>query len=97
MSGGHGHDQHAHGHAPESAHDEGPAEFPPLPETRWISPARADFEKPFPGSSLLWPVFWLCVVAAGWAATSAYPGKMGGGHEDHGANGAHESAPEHAR
>ncbi len=90
MSGGHD-DDHGHGgasgHGPAAGHEEGPAEFPPVPPDRWISPAKTDFEQPFPGSGLLWPPFWLAVALALWAATSAWPGRMGEHHP--------EGGPEH--
>lgn len=65
----HGHD--AHGHGAGDAHaaaSHGPAEFPPMPNPRVISPAREDFEQPWPGRLLLWPAVWtvvgLCLFVA---------------------------------
>lgn len=75
MSGGHssgGHEQHqAHGHDAHASHGGGHAghggghgstEIPPAPASRWISPARRDFEQPWAGGLLLWPVVWTVVA-----------------------------------
>jgi hypothetical protein len=57
--GGHA-DPHAHGAAGD-AHGGGPAEIPPVPAVRSITPAAADFLLPTPGAGLLWPLLWLGV------------------------------------
>jgi hypothetical protein len=58
------HDPHAHdahGDPAASAHA-GPAEFPPVPAVRSITPAPEDYALPTPGAGLLWPVVWLLVA-----------------------------------
>lgn len=87
---GHGHDDHGHATAPHGAQaDHGPVDFPPIPDPRAISPAREDFDLPWPGKLLLWPFLWtgvallLLVVARSW-------GQPVGAHE-HG----HDAAPTH--
>ena len=75
---GHGHDAHAgpqgshgghdaHG-APAAAESHGPAEFPPVPDPRSITPAREDFEQPWPGKLLVWPFVWTAVALVFFAA-----------------------------
>ena len=67
-SGGHGHDAHgshgSHGGAHGGAHGggHGSTEIPPAPDSRWISPARRDFEQPWAGRLMLWPVVWTVVA-----------------------------------
>jgi hypothetical protein len=56
--GGHGHDAHG---AHADPHASGPAEIPPVPAVRSITPAAADFLLPLPGAGLLWPILWLGV------------------------------------
>lgn len=94
---GHGHD--AAGAGTHASH--GPAEIPAAPAERWISPARADFEQPWPGKGLLWPLVWTGVagVLALLAMTSRGPilqGEHGGAATPaHGAGepGSHPEAP----
>jgi hypothetical protein len=59
----HGH-EHAstHAHADADAHH-GPAELPPEPSERWITPAPEDFAAPPPAGALLWPLLWFAVAA----------------------------------
>jgi hypothetical protein len=64
------HDPHAHdphGHAAPADASHGPAELPPVPHERTITPAPEDYLRPSPGSGLLWPVVWalLCAVFLG--------------------------------
>lgn len=73
--GGAGHgDAHAHGTAVAAPH--GPAEIPPAPVKRSITPAPEDFEN-LPGpTALAWPVLWMGLavflaasfLCAGWPA-----------------------------
>jgi hypothetical protein len=86
MGGGHGHGD-AQGHG---GHGGGPggghAEIPPAPISRWISPARADYEQSWPGRLLVWPVVWLGVAllllaaARTWRHDWAHEAPAGGGH-----------------
>ena len=67
MSGAHGHDGHGHdghGHGGPDAGDgvHGPAQIPPAPAVRSISPAREEYEMPWPGRLLFWPLFWVGVA-----------------------------------
>ena len=59
--GGHGAGHDAHG-ASGSHESHGPAEIPAAPDERVISPARGDFEQPWPGKGLLWPLVWTGVA-----------------------------------
>ncbi|MCC7139032.1 MAG: hypothetical protein IT460_11475 [Planctomycetes bacterium] len=78
--GGHGHDAHGgHGHDAHGG-DHGPAEIPPVPETRSISPARSDYAQPWPGRLLLWPVLWLVVAAAFFLLARGQTGTVVQGH-----------------
>ena len=61
-SGGHASGGHGHGAHATSAGAHGSTEIPAAPATRFISPARADFEQPFAGRLLLWPVVWTVVA-----------------------------------
>ena len=104
MSGGHDHGTgHGDGHAAGSAapHD-GPHEIPPMPEHPFISPARAEYELPWPGRILLWPPVWaafaiLCYVAARTWDHAPLQGEHGhaAGPEGAGEHGTapHESGP----
>ena len=58
------HDPHAHdSHGPgDDAAHAGPAEFPPVPAVRSITPAPEEYALPPPGTGLLWPVVWLLVA-----------------------------------
>ena len=86
MGGGHGHDDgHGHGghdagHGAGQDASHGSAEIPPAPATRWISPARSDYEQPWPGSLLLWPAVWLGVAAL--LFTAARTWSHGWAHDD---------------
>jgi hypothetical protein len=65
--GGHsgGHDD-AHGHGAAPAHDpsqHGPAEIPPEPAQRSITPAPEDFRNLPGATSLAWPVLWMALAA----------------------------------
>jgi len=111
--GAHGHAAAgAHGHAAADAQasaSHGPAEFPPVPDPRVISPAREDFEQPWPGRLLLWPAVWavvgllLFVAARSWGRpigafdAEEHEAEHGADHrvpEGHGApEGGHEAAP----
>jgi hypothetical protein len=88
--GAQGHDAHGAG-APADAHA-GPAEIPPVPALRSITPAAADYALPHPGAGLLWPVLWLAVAALLYAAA----GRTARPIEAHGGDGpgSHE-APAH--
>ena len=120
---GHGHDDHghssAHGHGAADAHghaaggvpggvaSHGPADFPPVPDPRSISPAREDFAQPWPGRLLLWPAVWavvgllLLVAARSWGRpigaydAEAHEAEHGAGHDAERTTpkGAHESTP----
>ncbi|MBL9088932.1 MAG: hypothetical protein JNM10_17465 [Planctomycetia bacterium] len=64
-SHGGGHDGgHGGGHGAHASHGggHGSTEIPPAPESRWISPARRDFEQPWAGGLLLWPVVWTVIA-----------------------------------
>jgi hypothetical protein len=89
MGGGHGHDD-GHGHGGhDAAH--GHAEIPPAPATRFISPAREEYEQPWPGSLLLWPVVWLGVALLFVVAARTWSHSWS--HEAHEGPPAHEGAP----
>ncbi len=111
---GHGHDDHghssahghgaadAHGHGAADAHADashGPAEFPPVPDPRVISPAREDFEQPWPGRLLLWPALWAVVGLLIFVAARSWGRPIGAfDREEHEAGheapeGGHEAAP----
>jgi hypothetical protein len=114
-AGGHGHgaaDAHGHGHGlgvtgAEADASHGPAEFPPVPDPRVISPAREDFEQPWPGRLLLWPAVWAVVGLLIFVAARSWGRPIGDfdreEHEaEHGAEhdaghaspeGGHEAAP----
>jgi hypothetical protein len=79
----HGHDAHGHAAAPAAT---GPVEIPPAPETRFISPARSDFEREVRWHWLLWPVVWFGVATGLYLAYCAH-----GWHEP-----AHDGAEHHA-
>jgi hypothetical protein len=84
--GGAGHgDAHGHGAAPAPAHY-GPAEIPPAPAQRSITPAPEDFEH-LPGpTALAWPLLWMGL--AGFLAASFLCGGWPAFHDEH-------AAPEH--
>jgi hypothetical protein len=70
---GHGHDAHGHdAHGDPAAHA-GPAEIPPVPAVRSITPAAADYHLPTPGAGLLWPILWLGVGALLYAVAGRSP------------------------
>ncbi|MFO0931678.1 MAG: hypothetical protein U1E39_03105 [Planctomycetota bacterium] len=107
QSQAHGHDAHGShggGHAGHGSHGGGPAahgahgstEIPPAPATRWISPARRDFEQPWAGRLLLWPVVWTVVafVFGILAQRNTGPVALAGEHGGHGDAPAH-GAPAH--
>lgn len=81
-AGGTGHEG-----APGSAHAHGPAEIPPEPAARSISPAPEEFALPFPGRGLLWPLVWLGVGLAFLAAATRWYGQV----ERPGAHGGREA------
>ena len=84
--GGHGAGHDAHGAS--GAHEShGPAEIPAAPDERVISPARGDFEQPWPGKGLLWPLVWTGV--AGVLALLAITWRGPILHDDHGGAGSH--------
>ena len=83
----HGHDAHGHGAGTATA-DHGPAEIPPVPAVRSITPAASDYELPWPGAGLLWPFVWLGVALVLYAAA----GRTVRPIEHHG----HEGGAEHA-
>ena len=93
-SHGGGHGSHGGGHAAHAAH--GSTEIPPAPDTRWISPARRDFEQPWAGRLLLWPVVWTVVafVFGILAQRNTGPVALPGEHGGHGDAPAH-GAPAH--
>ena len=88
MSGGHGHaghgDAHGHGAAVADTHH-GPAEIPPAPAVRSITPAPEDFQNLPDPSAMLWPLLWIGLaillvsglLCAGW--------HLWAGHHDEGA------------
>ena len=95
MGGGHGHDgghgtghgdDHGHGAGPATATHDGPHEIPPMPEHPMISPARADYEAPWPGRLMLWPVLWLVVGVLFFVAARRWdhPPIQGEGHGEPG-------------
>jgi len=87
--GSSGHGAAGHGHGGGGAHEaHGPAEIPAAPAERCISPARADFEQPWPGKGLLWPLVWTGVagVLALLALGSRGPILKG----EHGEHGSHD-------
>ena len=60
---GHGHDaQHGHGAGATPSAPLKPAELPPIPASRSITPAREDFERPWPGALIVWPFVWTGVA-----------------------------------
>lgn len=71
----HGHDDHGHASATETSH--GPAEFPPMPDPRSISPAREDFQAPWPGKLLVWPFLWTVVALLFFVAARSWGHKIG--------------------
>jgi hypothetical protein len=96
MGGGHSQDDALGAGGHDVAH--GHAEIPPAPEVRSISPAREDYEQPWPGNLLLWPFVWLGVallfVVA--ARTWSHPW-IHEAHAEHPAGPAHAAPAEHAR
>lgn len=92
-SGGHGHDAHgSHGGGHGGGH--GSTEIPAAPATRWISPARRDFEQPWAGRLLLWPVVWTVVAFVFGILAQRNTGHVELAGE-HGAHGGHGDAPAH--
>ena len=90
---GHGHDAHAatqgshgghdaHGAAP-ATESHGPAEFPPIPDPRSITPAREDFEQPWPGQLLVWPFVWTAVALLFFVAARSSGKAFGPQTEEH--------------
>ena len=79
MSHGHdahdAHDGHAHASAPVGSH--GPLEFPPVPDPRSITPAREDFEAPWPGRLLVSPIVWTVVALLFFVAARSLGHKIG--------------------
>jgi hypothetical protein len=106
MGGGHGHEAHGAasdphgGHGSAVADPHGHGEFPPEPATRWISPDREEYAKPWPGGLLLWPVVWLGVAlllflaARAWSHDWTHDVHGGGGHAAPGAGGSGHGAPQ---
>ncbi len=70
MSDPHGHGSH------DAGGPAGPADFPPVPATRWLTPAPEDYRSPFPGAGVAWPFFWLLVCLALFAAADAGKGSV---------------------
>ncbi len=85
----------AHGHAPGSPSpaEHGSTEFPPVPATRWITPAPEDYRSPFPGAGVAWPFFWLLLGLLLYAAAAGGPGPIERG--EHGASHEAPAAPGH--
>ena len=71
----HGHDDHGHAAAGVPLH--GPAEFPPVPNPRSISPAREDFDAPWPGKLLVWPFLWTVVALLFFVAARSWGHPIG--------------------
>ncbi len=71
----HGHDDHGQGASKSQSH--GPAEFPPIPDPRSISPAREDFESPWPGKLLVWPFLWTAVALLFFVAARSWGHPIG--------------------
>lgn len=96
--GGHGAHDGGHGaHGGPAAHGaHGSTEIPPAPDSRWISPARRDFEQPWAGRLLLWPVVWTVVafLFGILAQRNTGPVELAGEHGGHGDAPAH-GAPAH--
>ena len=93
-----GHDAHGHGdaHAASAAEPHGPAELPPEPASRSITPAVADYEERFPGAGLLWPLVWLVFAVVLWQGASRWNGGVLTHHEGavgHEGGESHEAAP----
>jgi hypothetical protein len=100
----HGHDDH--GHDAHGGHDhpagslgvldsiDGPAEIPPEPAVRSITPASGDYAQPFPGAGIAWPVVWLLVAMAFLWSTTRWHGEVETAHGEHEPHAPHE-APEH--
>jgi hypothetical protein len=78
----HGHDDHGHGNEPAASH--GPATIPPEPVERSISPAREEYEKPYPGPGIAWPFVWLGVAVLFLWSTSRWHAEVApaSGHEE---------------
>ncbi len=84
---------HGGGHAATDSHGaashgtggaDGPAEIPAAPAERCISPARADFEQPWPGKGLLWPLVWTAVAGVLALLAVAWRGEiLQGEHGEH--------------
>lgn len=94
-SGGHssgGHSSGGHGSGGHGAGTHGPVEIPAAPATRSITPARGDFEQPWPGSLLWWPVVWTVVGAVFALAAQRWSGPVDL-QSAHG--GAHPASPPH--
>jgi hypothetical protein len=96
----HGHDAHGgHGHA-DHDHPAGslgildqlgePAEIPPEPSVRSISPAPSEYAQPFPGPGVAWPVVWLLIALVFLWSTKRWHGEVETPHEGHAAHGAVE-------
>jgi len=109
MSGGHGHGHDAEhaGHADHGGHghgagtataSSGPHEIPPMPAHPFISPARAEYEQPWPGRLLLWPFFWaafavLCFVSTRTWSHPVIQGEHGHADEHGAGHGAPKGLP----
>lgn len=95
---GHGHETPGHDHGAHAASEShGPAELPPVPAVRSITPARADFERPWPGRLLVWPFVWTAVAGLVFVAARSWGRPFGPATEAHEAgehgSGPHEAAP----
>jgi hypothetical protein len=85
--GAHG-DVHGHGAEQAVAVAHGPAEIPPPPAVRWISPAPEDFAGTPLFRHLVWPVVWAVVFlylhaavrGSGWTAHDGHGAPGGPGH-----------------
>ena len=91
----HGHDAHGHGGHDHPAGSlgildslDGPAEIPPEPAVRSITPAPADYAQPFPGPGVAWPIVWLLVAIGFFVSTQRMHGEIERPHAEHGAHGA---------
>ena len=83
---GHDHDDHT------EVDDGQPAVLPPEPDTRHITPAPEDFASPPGLGSLLWPVFWILMIAVLWAVVASNPADSY--FKGEGAGEAHTPVPE---
>ena len=77
------HAEDAHGGGDPRVESHGPAEFPPAPATRMITPARDDYENAYAGAGLAWPLAWLLVALLLFGAADRGRGEVL--HGDHGA------------